>query len=101
MAKVYIVYERLYRKAYYAEPHEEERIVKVFDDYNKTVDYICDAINKFHKEIDESNGDLTHWHKYEPNPDRFMEGRLISSVEYTDKNYYDSLSYRFRSYEVE
>lgn len=101
MAKVYVVSKLLYRKAYYAEPFMEESIFKVFDDYHKVVDYICDAVRKDHRYLDNSNKDLTYWTKHEPNPDNFREGWNIKSTEYSDIHYYEYTSYRFKSYDVE
>ena len=101
MEKVYLVYERLYRSAYYAEPYEEESVIKVFDDYHKTVSYICEVIKESHKELDESGDDLTHYRKHDPNPDEFVEGHYIKSLEYDGKSSYDYVSYKFVSYDVE
>lgn len=101
MAKVYIVSEQLYKRAYNAEPFRVEGIIKVFDDYHKVISYICDVIRKDHRRLDKSKDDLTHWHKYEPNPDEFLEGYFIPSVEYDNNTYYESTRYRFRYYDVE
>lgn len=101
MATIYIVSERLYKKSYYAEPFKAERTVKVFDDYHKVVNYICDAIRKDHKYLDETKGDLTNWRKYEPNPDEFVEGYYMKSIEYSSAEYYESTCYKYRSYDVE
>lgn len=101
MKRVYLVSERLYKKTYYAEPYEEEIIIKVFDDYHKTVSYICETIKKAHKELEESGDNPAHYHKHYPNPDEFVEGHYITSLSYEDKNHYDSVSYRFKSYDVE
>ena len=101
MAKVYIVSEIDYKKAYYAEPFRKESIIKVFDDYHKVVGFICDTIKEDHKQIDESKIDPARWRKYEPDPDEFVEGVAIKSNVYDHCNYYKLVSYKFRSYEVE
>lgn len=101
MNKVYIVTARVYRRGYFAEPFKVEDVIKVFDDYHKVVEYICDTIKKEHKKLDDSRDDLTCWHKYEPHPDDFVEGHYISSIEYDTGTYYESMSYKFRSYDVE
>lgn len=101
MKKVYLVSERLYRRAFYAEPYEEECVIKAFDDYHKTVSYIYETIKEAHRQLDESGDDLTYYHKHEPNLDKFVEGHYITSLEYDNGNSYDSVSYRFKSYDVE
>lgn len=101
MTKVYVVSSRRYAKPYYAEPSTVELITKVFDDYHKVVDYICKAIKEDHKYLDKTKDDLTHWRKHEPNPDNFIEGYYIKSIEYSDVSYYESTCYKFRSYDVE
>lgn len=101
MVEVYIVSKRLYRKAYYAEPYAEESIVKVFNDYHKAVEYICDAVKKDHNYLDNSGKDLTHWNKYDAHPCYFREGYYIKSIAYSDIHYRENTSYRFRTYAVE
>lgn len=99
MSNVYLVSRRMFRKSYEAEPFETERVVKVFDDYHKAVVYICESIKNDHKEIDAyGNRDF---HKYVPNPDRFEEGIFITCYDYATDTYYEKMSYRFKSYEVE
>lgn len=101
MGKVHVVSRLLYRRAYYAEPLMEESVVKVFDDYQKVIDYICDAVKKDHKYLDNSQKDLTYWRKHKPNPDNFKEGFKIKSTEYSDIHYFEYTGYKFRSYDVE
>lgn len=101
MAKVYIVSERQYIRAFHCEPFRMEQIIRVFDDYHKAVGFICDTIKKDHERIDESMNNRGRYDKYEPNPDKFEEGHFITSFEYGNNEYCESKSYRFRSYEVE
>ena len=101
MGKVYVVFRKLFNKAYHAEPFESEEVAKVFDDYHKVVSYICDAIKEDHKRIDDRYDDLSNFHKYTLNPDNLVEGWYISSFDYSTDNHYNKVSYRFHSYDVE
>ena len=101
MRQVYVVSERTYKKAYHIDPEAVEGIIKVFDDYHKVVMYIRNRIREDHEWLDTSGKDLTRWHKCQSNPDRFEDGLFIKSIEYDTDNYYESKSYRFRSYDVE
>ena len=105
MNQIYIVSERVYKKAYHIDPWFEETILKVFDDYHKAVMYICDRIKMDHVVLDTSGQaigiDLTNWRKYEPNPDKFEIGIFTKSIEYDTATYYESKCYRFRVYNVE
>lgn len=100
MRNVYVVSERLIRKAYHAEQIELENIVKVFDDYHKAINYICDTIRSDHNRISDRD-DQTGFYRYVPNPDSFVEGWYIYSFVYEIEKYYESKSYKFRSYRVE
>lgn len=101
MNQVYVVSKRVYKKAYHIDPWSEETILKVFDEYHKTAMYICDLIKMDHMVLDASGKDLTSWRKYEPNPDNFETGIFTKSIEYDTATYYESKSYRFRTYNVE
>lgn len=101
MNQVYIVSERVYKKAHHIDPWYEETIVKVLDDYHKVVMYIYDLIKRDHAKLDLSGKDLTDWHKYEPNLDNFEDGIFIKSIERDTEHYYESKCYRFRAYDVE
>lgn len=101
MNQIYIVSERIYKKAYNMEPWFAEVILKVFDDYHKAAMYICDRIKMDHAMLDMSGKDLTEWRKYEPNPDNFETGIFTKSIEYDTATCYESKCYRFRTYSVE
>lgn len=101
MDYVYIVTERLYKRAFHAEPWRSERVVKVYGDYHSAVAGIRDLIIEDHAKLDKSGKDLSHYIKCELNLDEFNEDCNIISFSHSDDNYYESKSYRFVSYDVE
>jgi len=101
MHKVYVVSKRLFRKAYNAEPFTEEHIMKVFDDYHKVVSYICGAIKGDLKKLYDLHGNSADVHVYTLNPDGFEEGLFINGFDYSTNDYYEKMSYRYKSYDVE
>jgi hypothetical protein len=78
-----------------------EQVMKVFDDYHKVINYICDAIKNDHEKLDDLGGDLTSVHKCVPYPDGFEEGYFIHSIDHATNTYFETLTYRFISYDVE
>lgn len=98
---VFVVTERLYKRAYYAEPWRTERVVRVYGDYHSAVIGIRDLILEDHANLDKSGKDLTHFTKYEPNVDVFDEDCNIISFTNSSDNYFESKSYRFLAYVVE
>lgn len=101
MRQVYIVSKRNYRVAYSATPYCTENIVKVLDDYRKTINYIRELIKDDHEMIDEPKRYMKACTKIDPNPDNFEEGIYIRSFVFEDDKYYEEISYKFKSYDVE
>ena len=98
---VYVVTERVYKRAYHAEPWHLDRIVKVCGDYHSAVTAIRDLILQDHKTLDRFVKDLTDYTKHDPDPDYMEEGYRIISYEKSNDHYFESKSYRFESYVVE
>jgi hypothetical protein len=100
MSKVYVVSRRLYKRAYYAEPFSSESIVKIFSDYQKAVNYICESFERDH-EIITNHNDTKYVTTYDPNFDNCLDGYYLKSVSYDNCDYHESICYKLTAYDVE
>lgn len=100
MNKVYIVSRRVYKREYHAEPYVSEGVLTVFDTPRKATDCILKHIKSDHEFISVPNGDYEHFTKYNPYPWEALEERYVTSVEYDGENYFMSVSYTIRTYDV-
>lgn len=98
---VYVVTERVYKRAYHAEPWHSDRIIKVCGDYHSAVIAIRDLILEDHRILDRFVKDLTNYTKHDPCLDYMEEDCNIISYENSNDHYFESKSYRFKSYVVE
>lgn len=101
MNYVYVVTEHIFKRAFHAEPWEMDRIIMVCGDYHTAVVNVRDLILHDHAILNKFKADLSHYTMYDPKLDEFDENSEILSYVNSSDHYYESKSYRFKSYDVE